>query len=374
MTVRIGIIEDTLLHGGTQMWSVEAARFFCRRGAEVTMISPEGGWVAAQSRDAGVNVFSYDYDDVARGNKSATQAWTTALSRCGVALCTVHPPRGSFHPSTFASWCIEQGHLPTLLLPKTGTIVPSYKREFYRPNKDISPVVIATTAFTRDYLIDHYEIPEAEVPLIYQGIDLARFTAMPKMMHASARSHLVSPRSNLTLGCIGSFEERKGQIVLLQALTQVLMAMPNAHLLLVGDGPDEAELRRAVDVMGLTNAVTFVPFTDKPEEILALLDILVLPSLYKEGLPNVILEAMAIGVPVVSSRLAGVPEAVKDGETGVLVSPGDSRELSGAIVGLWRDQDTYAQMRDRALHLVKSVFDRESRLEQYLRFLERVVA
>jgi len=140
----------------------------------------------------------------------------------------------------------------------------------------------------------------------------------------------------------------------LRALARIRAALPKAHLLLVGDGPDEEKLRRAVDEMSLGGSVIFVP------------------SLYKEGLPNVILESMAMGVPVVSSRLAGIPEAVKDGETGILVSPGDVRGLASAIVGLWRDRDTYAQMRDRALYLIRSVFDCKSKLEQYLRFLERM--
>ncbi|MCD6135849.1 hypothetical protein J7J63_03955, partial [Candidatus Bipolaricaulota bacterium] len=96
MTFRIGIIEDTLLHGGTQMWSVEAARFFCDHGAEVTVISPEGGWVAARSREAGLDVAFYDYDSVSLGDKDAVGTWSTALLQCDVALCTVHPPRGSF--------------------------------------------------------------------------------------------------------------------------------------------------------------------------------------------------------------------------------------------------------------------------------------
>ncbi|HDL86238.1 MAG TPA: glycosyltransferase family 1 protein, partial [Candidatus Acetothermia bacterium] len=294
------------------------------------------------------------------------------LSRCDVALCTVQPPRGSFHPSTFASRCIAQGHLPTRLVPKTGTIVPSYKREFYRPNKDISPVVIAITAFTQRYLIDHYKIPEAEVPLIYQGIDFSRFGVSTGTMGDTATSRILPSGATPILGCIGSFEKRKGQIVLLRALARIRTTLPSVHVLLVGDGPDEEGLRRAVDEISLGGDVTFVPFTSTPEEVLALLDILVVPSLYKEGLPNIILEAMAMGIPVVSSRLAGIPEAVKDGKTGVLVSPRDAHELSEAIMELWRDRAIYAQLRDGALHLVKSVFDRESRLEQYLRFLERI--
>ena len=202
--------------------------------------------------------------------------------------------------------------------------------------------------------------------LVYQGIDLSRFETNVEVRHAAREENPIPSEAPPILGCI----RRKGQMMLLQALVRVRAALPKAHLLLVGDGPDEGKLRRAVDEMSLGGFVTFVPFTSNPEEILALLDMLVVPSLYKEGLPNVILESMAI--PVVSSRLAGIPEAVRDGETGVLVSPGDISGIASAIVELWRDRDTYAQMRDRALYLIRSVFDCKSKLEQYLRFLERM--
>ena len=362
--VRIGIIEDTLLHGGTQMWSVEAARFFSRHGAEVTVITPEGGWVAEQFAGGSVGVQSYDYEGVASGKESVSEAWTAGLARCDVVLCTVHPPRGSFHAATYARGCIERAGLPTLLIPKTGTIVPSYRREFYRPNKEISPCVIATTAFTRDYLIEHYGIPQGEVALIYQGIDLSRFVPGPRT------GDRVLQRAGPMLGCIGSFERRKGQAILLQALARIRVDLPGVQLLLIGDGPDESILREAVKEQDLADSVTLVPFTEHPERILSRLDILVLPSLYKEGLPNVILEAMATGVPVVSSRLAGIPEAVSDGETGVLVPPGDVRALSEAIVSLWSDPGRYARLRENAIARVVEKFDRRRRLEDYLRFIE----
>lgn len=374
MGIRIGIIEDTQLHGGTQMWSVEAGLFFRRHGGGgVTLLAPEGSWVVTQARKGGMNAVTYDYAGVSQGDESATLAWTAALSECDVALCTVHPPRGDFHPSMFASRCIGQARLSTLLVAKTGTIVPSYRREFYLPNEDISPVVIATTAFTRRYLIDRYDIPAEKVALLYQGIDLARFRAGSEVKYAASGAHLVLSEASPVLGCVGSFEERKGQMVLLRALPKILFSLPSAHLLLVGDGPDENALRGVVDTLHLTDAVRFVPFTRNPEDILARIDILVVPSLYKEGLPNVILEAMAMGVPVVSSHLAGIPEVVRDGQTGVLVSPGESRELAEAITQLWNDRNRYVRIRSNALRLVRDVFDRKSSLEEYLRFLERLV-
>ena len=84
--------------------------------------------------------------------------------------------------------------------------------------------------------------------------------------------------------------------------------------MLVGDGPDEEKLRGMAKEMGLDRQVSFFPFTKKPQLVFERIDITVLSSLYKEGLPNVLLESMSMGVPVVSTNLGGVPEVVIDGE------------------------------------------------------------
>jgi len=110
--------------------------------------------------------------------------------------------------------------------------------------------------------------------------------------------------------------------------------LPNIHLMLVGDGPDGAHLRDLAAELGLGDHISFFPFTSEPHYVFERVDITVLPSLYKEGLPNVLQESMAMNVPVVSSRLGGVPEVVLDDRTGAMVDPGDSAQLADAVLKL----------------------------------------
>ena len=126
--------------------------------------------------------------------------------------------------------------------------------------------------------------------------------------------------------------------------------------------------------MALSTSVTFFPFTSEPEYIYEVTDILVLASLYKEGLPNVLLEAMSMEVPVVASRLAGVPEVVKDGGTGYMVEPGNSHQLAEAIVKLWSDRGTYSNMAQNARHLMVSKFDKKRQFGTFREYFESVLA
>ena len=136
----------------------------------------------------------------------------------------------------------------------------------------------------------------------------------------------------------------------------------------MGDGPDEELLRTAATDMALNEHIQFYPFTSEPEYIFEVLDVLVLSSLYKEGLPNVLLESMSMSVPVVSSRLAGVPEVVKNGDTGFMVEPGDVTGLSGAIHSIWKDKERYQAMAQNARKLMEDHFDKR---KQFAAFIEK---
>lgn len=366
--MNIGFIEDTHLHGGTQIWVTEANRFFLDRGENVTVLAPRDSWVSNECREAGAKVVTYDYDEVVNKDDENRRIWSEGLRECDVAVCTVHPPRNSFHCSVFAGECIKENRLNTMLIPKTGTIVPEYKRTFYLPDDTIRSRVIAITDFTRKVLIETYQIPPDLVELIYQGTEVQLFTPSAETKKEAFIRYPVIEKASPILGCVGRFEERKGQTVLLQAVNELVQgALPDVHLLLVGDGPDEQMLKEKVLVMGLENHVTFFPFTREPVYVFERIDILVLSSLYKEGLPNVLLEAMSMGVPVVSSRMAGVPEIVKNGETGYMVDPEKSSELAEAIEKCVSNRADYERMSKNGRKLMEKNFNKQI---QFSRFLE----
>ncbi len=367
--MHIGFIEDTLLHGGTQIWVVEAVQAFIKQNQEVSLLAPEDSWISEECRRTGASISTYDWNEIVHESRRDQEIWTNALRDWDVAICTVHPPRAGFHCSVFAARCIREAGLQTHLIPKTGTIVPEYLREFYLPDDGIHSSIITITDFTRRYLIDTYNIPAERVTLIYQGTDTERFRHSDDAWKTAKQLYPLPKNASPILGSIGSFEHRKGHPVLFEALEELLSSsLPNAHLMMVGDGPDEAMLKQRATTLGLERNISFFPFTDAPNYVYERLDLTVLPSLYKEGLPNVLLESMSMGVPVVSSNIGGVAEIVRDGETGYMVEPGNKAALAAAIKRIWENQSTYRDMKVKARKLIVDQFDKATQFERFLSY------
>jgi glycosyltransferase involved in cell wall biosynthesis len=153
------------------------------------------------------------------------------------------------------------------------------------------------------------------------------------------------PRTGSTLLFVGRLERRKGVDVLLEALKRLRATGHDVYLTIVGDGPERSvRERQAADAL-LRTAVTFAGACDENgvAEAMRTADLLIVPSL-SEGLPVVIIEALASGVPVVATAVGGNPELVRDGETGLLVPPADPDKLAAAIVRLLSDPDLRRRM------------------------------
>lgn len=132
--------------------------------------------------------------------------------------------------------------------------------------------------------------------------------------------------------CVARLEERKGHGVLLKAIHELHRRGHNVSLTLIGDGTLRTRLQEQAAQLGLTESVRFAGWASGAQTLDAMraAALVVLPS-YAEGLPIVLMEAMAIGKPVVATRIAGIPELVEDGRTGWTVEPGDSEALATAI-------------------------------------------
>lgn len=237
----------------------------------------------------------------------------------------------------------------------------------YLPDERIQSSIITITDFTRKYLIDVYKIPAEKIFLIYQGTEVNRFRSSSRGKDEARKRYSLPENASPVLGSLGSFEHRKGHPTLFEVIRNLANnQLPNIHLMLVGDGPDEELLKKKVVEFGLPRHISFFPFTIEPNYVFELLDITVLPSLYKEGLPNVLLESMAMGVPVVSSNIGGVSELVLDGQTGYTVEPGLVTELADAIYKLRADQEKYQEMCNNSRRFITENFDKASQFDQFL--------
>lgn len=205
---------------------------------------------------------------------------------------------------------------------------------------------------------------------VYNGIDVSLYEGRP---NGAIRREFGIPPSAPLIGYIGRLHRQKGVEDLLVAMDSVTTRVPDSHLLVVGEGECGPFLAKQMRSRGLSDAVLFTGTRHDVPQVLQDLDILVLPSLW-EGLPNVILEAMASGLPVVATGVGGVPEIVVDNVTGFLVPPRQPEALSNAILRLVRDPDLRNRMGQAGRQRVQEHFSVDRMVMETEALYERLLA
>ena len=157
--------------------------------------------------------------------------------------------------------------------------------------------------------------------------------------------------------------EVKGHKYLIMAMKSVIEKIPDAQLLIVGEGKIQKELESLADKLGIGEKIRFIPAVSDTSGPLSAMDVFVMPSL-QEGLGLSIMEAMLFGVPVAASEVGGIPSLVKDGITGILVKPEDSDGLALAIIDLLKNKEKASAMALAAKELIIREFSLEKMVEQ----------
>jgi glycosyltransferase involved in cell wall biosynthesis len=178
------------------------------------------------------------------------------------------------------------------------------------------------------------------VETLYHGLDPEAVTSW--RLTDGARAELGIPEEAPVFGAVANFRPEKGHRHLVAAAKHVIQEIPEARLVLVGQGPLEGEVRRQVREMGLEKSVIFAGHRRDAPRIAGSFDVFTLSSIH-EGLAIALIEAMALGVPAVVTRVGGLSEVVEHGKQGFVVSPGRSQALADSIVTLLRDRE----LRDR---------------------------
>jgi glycosyltransferase involved in cell wall biosynthesis len=180
-------------------------------------------------------------------------------------------------------------------------------------------------------------LPPEKTKVIPNGIAVRKPDESPD----ATRERLGIEKDCVLIACVGSLEARKGHRFLVEAFGLVISQNPGlrASVVIDGVGPEARRLERYIVELGLSGRVRIIPPEKNVWNLYASADIVVLPSVSHEDFPNVVLEAMASGKPVIASAIAGVPEQIVDGETGILVRPADSEALARALARLIESPD-----------------------------------
>ena len=204
----------------------------------------------------------------------------------------------------------------------------SFSRWKYR---QVDLFIAASQAIRR--IMEQDGIPASRITVVHDGIDVAKIQRLPVV---DAHAEYWLPHGVPVIANVGALVPHKGQKHLLDAMPLVLREVPDAHLLIFGEGELRPQLERQIKELRLEKHALLVGFRDDVLQLVKSVDLFVMSSV-TEGLGSTVLDAMAMKLPVVGTEAGGIPEAVVHGQTGLLVPPADPRALAGAIVRLLKD-------------------------------------
>lgn len=231
--------------------------------------------------------------------------------------------------------------------------------------------VVTVSAFVADYLVSA-GIPRARITTVLTGVELSRYRS--DLPDTPLREELGLPAETLLVGTVAILRRKKGHAELLEAIPAVLEKFPEAHFVLAGNGPQQQNLEKRIAELGLAQRVHLLGLRRDVINVLRALDLFVLPT-HQEALGTVFVEAGAMGLATVASRVDGVPEVVVDGVTGILVPALEVAPLAEAIVTLLADPARRKAMGSAARQHVVTRFSRQvmgsGMIEVYRKLLDQ---
>jgi glycosyltransferase involved in cell wall biosynthesis len=230
--------------------------------------------------------------------------------------------------------------------------------------------IIVVSATIRDELLRSGASRDA-VRLVHNGLVLANYrrTGQRGGLAAQVGRHLPGP----VIASIGRLSREKGHADLLDAVASVVAAGQPCSVVLAGDGPERAALEERSRQLGLADTVHFLGYVARPQVVLEEADLMVLPS-HTEGLPNAVLEALAMGVPVLATAVGGTPEVVSDGTTGRLVPPAAPQLLAREMLDFINRRDAWRRMAECGRHVVERDFDFTARIRKMEQLYDELIA
>jgi len=358
------LIEAPMWTGAMDQ-TLELVLGLLRRGHRVTLACTPGSILSRRASEAGVDVVEVELRSEL--NPVAVASLSSVVRRRGVEI--IHAHRAHAHSiGLLTSRVTRRPYVVTrhtALRPKDNFATRlKYRSRFVTRFVAISRAV-------KDVLVG-YGVPGEKIAVIYDGIDTDRYR--PGGDGARVLSELDVPADAPLVGKVANFYGKsKGHATFLDAASAVAERVPQVRFLLAGHSTDSDEMRSMAEQRGLADRIVLAGYRADVPDVLAALDVLVNVPIAREGLSVAIMEAMATGVPVVGSDVGGIPELIADGETGLLVPPGDAPALAAAIERLLTDVELAARLASAGARFVRENLTVEHMVEKTERLYREIL-
>ena len=233
-------------------------------------------------------------------------------------------------------------------------------------------VIVTGSERNRQDLIHRDGLAPDRVAAFPIGLDVEQVS--PAKPQHDIRSELGIPTGHLLVGMISYLRDYKGHRYLVEAAAKVLKQHQGVAFLIVGEGPEEQNIRAQIERLGLTAGVRMLGFRDDLLDVFRSLNLFVIPTIEGDTIPQVLMQALAIGLPVVSTTTGSIPDVVADGESGFLVPPRDADALADRIGRLVTDPALRAAMGRRGRQTVEQSYSIDRMVDELERVYRRVIA
>lgn len=244
-------------------------------------------------------------------------------------------------------------------------------RLYYSIDNSILPrfdKVIAVSEDVKRLLLEN-RIDGGRISVVYNGVDAGKFIDRDG---GKIRAEFNIDKNTMIVGTVARLTQEKGLSNLLLAAKEVLNQFPDTIFMLAGDGPLRDDLIKKTAESGIKERVIFTGQRNDIPEVYSSLDIFVLPSLI-EGLPMVLLEAMAAGKPVIATRVGAIPGVIEDGKDGIIINPGDIGELKEAIISIMTDPELARRFSQNAFKKVSEQFSSDKMCSRHMEIYSDVL-
>ena len=324
----------------------------CRdRGHRMLLCAPENTQIYRKCCDEGFPVFAFT--DARLKYPSTILRLKKFFQREQVDVVNTHSSRDGWLAGIAA-------HLAGVPL-----LIRSRHIEVDYPNRFLSHIafrtlphhVITTSEKISNRLIRELHLPARKVTCIATGIDLSRFNPQ---IPGRLREELNLAPGTLMVGMVSVLRSWKGHRFFLGAAREILDQRQDVHFVIAGEGDGRAEISALIHELDLKGHVTLLGHREDVPNVLASLDVLVLPSTAHEGIPQIILQAQAMGKAVVGTTVGGIPEVVRDNETGLLAPPRDGVLLAEKIGQLLESKELRTRLGTQALAVAQADYSLEA--------------
>ena len=325
----------------------------------------EQGPLGKTLQEAGIPVFHIDVNS--SWSPRVTTRLRTIMKKRQVDILHTYLFGFGFH----ASLAARRSGVPVMVSSRRE--IPVWKKFRHRTlenlNNRLVDCVVACSSHVADYVLETERIASKKLCIVYNGTSLqqGRQTQVESLTGLGLPTDLDGP----FLVCVASLTNPKNHGMLVRAFEQISKEIPEARLLLVGEGPQKPKLELLARQLGLDSRIHFAGQVEDIRLAYSIASLCVLTSV-REGLPNFLMEAMAFGIPVVTTEAGGASELVLNNETGKVVEQGDVDGFSQAVIELLQNNENARAMGLAGRKRIKQFFSMNRMLQTYQDLYERL--